>query len=181
MKLPYRFITLTSAETAHRRHLLDYYGLVAQISSFLILLFVFSISFTFHFIQKRIGDGKRRKERQSPRVSTFHQSGKVAAPSFGTLAWRRFRWALDEEVFLGWGTKQEWRVGGLWTAWLFVLAVRDTGDGTSDLLCCQIPSIEAHRMKVTIPTPSFPSPNTSFAALTLFNHKFSSPISPPPD
>lgn len=45
--------------------------------------------------------------------------------------WARLRWALDEELVEGWGTRGQWLTAGVWASWLVLLAVKDTGDGES--------------------------------------------------
>lgn len=128
MALLYRFVSLDQAQLARRRQLLDSYGQFAQISGLMIPLFAFQIFFAVRLILRKIRSskhGQRKKERESPRVSSFPKS--IAKPS--SSSWARFRWALDEQMFPGWGTKREWLVGALWTIWLLLLVVKDTGDG----------------------------------------------------
>ena len=66
------------------------------------------------------------KEHQSPVVAGFEQSD---GERIG--GWARLRWALDEELIEGWGTRGQWLAAVVWASWLVVLAVRDTGDGES--------------------------------------------------
>lgn len=124
----YGFVSLDQAQLARRRQLLDNYGQFAQISGLIIPLLAFQISFAVRFVLKKIQNskhGQRMKEHQSPRVSAFPKS--IAKPS--DFYWARFRWALDEPMFVGWGTRREWLFGALWTMWLLLLVVKDTGDG----------------------------------------------------
>ena len=64
-----------------------------------------------------------------------HQSPVVAASAQrnreGFGGWARVRWALDEELVEGWGTRGQWLAAGVWAGWLMLLAVKDTGDGES--------------------------------------------------
>lgn len=124
----YSFVSLDQAQLARRRQLLDNYGQFAQISGLIVPLFAFQISVAVRFIHRKVLNSKqdqRRKEHQSPRVSSFPKITANPSNSF----WARFRWALDEEVFPGWGARREWLVGALWTMWLLLLVVKDTGDG----------------------------------------------------
>lgn len=93
----------------------------------------------------------RKKLRQSPRVATFldqeaaedaaieakaKKSKEKRASASITHWWARFRWALDEPVAPGWGTLREWSLATLWTAWLLVLTVKNTGDGAFANIRC---------------------------------------------
>lgn len=108
--------------------MLDNYGQFAQISA-LIPLFSFHLIFATRFlIRKWNGYDYGRKPikvRQSPRLSVFQKPNQLTASSFTV----RLRWALDEEVARDWGTRLEWLIGALWTVWLLLLTVKDTGDG----------------------------------------------------
>lgn len=137
MGLLYGFVSLDQAQLARRRRLLDNYGQFAQLSGLIVPLLGFQLSFATRFVLRKLwnsNSGQKRKERQSPRVSSFPKS--VAKPS--NSSWARFRWTLDEQVFPEWGTRREWLVGALWTMWLLLLVVKNTGDGA--LISC--PMIE---------------------------------------
>lgn len=129
MGFPYRFITNPDeAQIAHRRKLLDNYGQFAQLSALIIPLFGFQLSFAIRFLVKKIrSGGKAGKARQSPRVASFAE-----ATHGSSVLWRQFRWAMDEQIIQGWGTRVEWMIAGLWTLWLLLLVVKDTGDGVYD-------------------------------------------------
>lgn len=131
MGLPYHFVSLDDAQTAHRRHLLDSYGQFAQLSA-LVPLVVFGWFFTLRSALMQLQESRTRsarKERQSPQVSSFPKRSDTV--SSGNL-WGRFDWALGDQVIDGWGTRREWIFAGLWTAWLLVLVFKDTGDGMFD-------------------------------------------------
>ena len=124
----YSFVSLDQAQLARRRQLLDNYGQFAQISGLAVPLLAFPISAAVRFVLGKVLNSKqdqRSKEHQSPRESSFPKVTAKPSNSFGA----RFRWALNEEVFPGWGTRREWLVGALWTMWLLLLVVKDTGDG----------------------------------------------------
>lgn len=127
MGFAYHFVALNGEQELRRRHSLDRYGQFAQLS---ILLFplIYQMSLTFPLLVKRLS-GQRRyqpvKQHQSPIVSRFEPQATLP-----TNLWARVRWTLDDEFVEGWGTRQEWLIATLWTGWLLVLAVKDTGDGT---------------------------------------------------
>ena len=127
MGLFWHFVALNPAQTSHRRELLDRYGQVAQISA-LIPLLAFPAYRALYNAVKRFKtdvDGPAQKERQSPQVSGFPTKFDNASGN-----WRgRVQWALDEDVAEGWGTRRQWGIAGLWTLWLLLLAMNETGDG----------------------------------------------------
>ena len=159
MAFGYHFPANTPAQSSRRRQLLDAYGQFAQLSAIVLPSFLFLFFSLVRFLSKNIwlrrGDGyaalqssrshhPRKKLRQSPRVATFadHEVAHNAAAELrGNRSkdkslsasvrnwWARFRWALDEPVAPGWGTWREWSVAALWTAWLLMLVVKNTGDG----------------------------------------------------
>jgi len=127
MDYPYHFVALDDEQSALRRRLLDSYGQFAQLSILLIPL-IYQLSYGLRLLSSRLikSNGYQPvKEHQSPVVSRFKQPAGV--PSSGLLA--RLRWALDEEIVEGWGTRKEWCIAGAWAVWLSVLSVKDTGDG----------------------------------------------------
>lgn len=132
MWFPYAFTNPDEAGLRRRRQLLDTYGQVAQLSA-LILLFAFRLPFLVRWLKRRFRLAPiwgKAKEHSSPVVERF------GAPSVGkedarTSIWSRIAWQLDQEVWPGWGTWRVLLVAALWTAWLFVLAISDTGDGMS--------------------------------------------------
>ena len=126
MGLLWHFVALDDAQSARRRQLLDSYGRVAQFSG-LFLLLAFPAFSAFRLAIKRVRWflGPVEKEHQSPLVSTFPKHLKKPSNAW----WGRVRWALDEQVVEGWGTRLEWLIASLWALWLLVLATKDTGDG----------------------------------------------------
>lgn len=158
MALSYHFPSNTPAQSARRRQLLDAYGQFAQLSAIILPLFLFLIFFAAQFLfktlSKRRGNGysilqpspsptPRKKLRESPRVAHFRASEVVAVlseegerksirrkpSSLIARLWTHFRWAVNGPVVPGWGTGRQWSVAALWTAWLLLLIVKDTGDG----------------------------------------------------
>jgi hypothetical protein len=129
MGLLWHFVSLDDAQSARRRQLLDSYGQIAQISA-LIPLLALPITSGLRLAFRRAKAFTRiaKKEHQSPQVSKFPNHFKSPLNAW----WSRLQWALDEQIVEEWGTRREWLIAGLWTVWLLVLAMKDTGDG---MLC----------------------------------------------
>ena len=125
MGFPYHFVDLNNEQNLRRRQLLDGYGQFAQLS-ILLLPLVCQLCFGLRLLISRTWPFKSQtvKEHQSPVVSGFKQSPRGNLTNLLT----RVRWFLDEEVFVGWNTRQEWLAAILWTMWLLVLVFRNTGD-----------------------------------------------------
>ena len=125
MGFPYHFVNLNDEQNLRRRQLLDGYGQFAQLS-ILLLPLIYQLCLGVHLLASRLWSAQPQavKEHQSPVVSNFKKPDR--RPSTNLLA--RVRWFLDEEVFEGWNTRQEWLVAILWTVWLLVLVFKDTGD-----------------------------------------------------
>ena len=126
MGFPYHFVDLNNEQNLRRRQLLDGYGQFAQLS-ILLLPLIYQLCLGLRLLISRISPFKHAqavKEHQSPVVSGFKQP---ARGNF-TKILARIRWFLDEEVLVGWNTRQEWLIAALWTMWLLVLVFRDTGD-----------------------------------------------------
>lgn len=127
MKLPYDFVSLDEAQTAHRRKLLNNYGQLAQLSALIVLLFFFQLSFIVRFILRKIRSAQNGsgKARQSPQVASFAKATSRSSPA----RWHQLRWAMNKQIIQGWGTRMEWMIAGLWTLWLLILVVKDTRNG----------------------------------------------------
>ncbi|KAL8901304.1 MAG: hypothetical protein Q9207_005261 [Kuettlingeria erythrocarpa] len=129
MWFPYAFTNPDEAGLHRRRHLLDRYGQVAQWSA-LIPLLALQVPFLFLRLKSYFNAPRFRakvKEHASPVVERFGVLS-VKTDETRNSVWNRMAWRLDQEVSPGWGTWRVFLVAALWTAWLFVLAVRDTGD-----------------------------------------------------
>lgn len=128
MGLLWHFVSLDDAQSARRRQILDRYGQIAQLSALIPLLaFPIISAIRLAFRRAKAFVGTVEKEHQSPQVSRFPKHLKNPSNAW----WSRLQWALDEQVVEGWGTRREWLIAGLWTVWLLVLAMKDTGDGMS--------------------------------------------------
>lgn len=128
MIFPYHFVTIDGAQELRRRQLLDGYGQFAQLSILLVPL-IYQLLYGLGLLIGRLRSQHRYqlvKEHQSPVVSRFEPPEKTVPSNI----WARLRWALDDEIVEGWGTRQEWLIAALWAAWLLLLIVKDTGDGT---------------------------------------------------
>ena len=127
MGLIYSFVSLEPEQLTRRRQLLDRSGQIAQLSAVALLLSIYVSSLLRSALRRYLFPlfGRSPKEHQSPRVSTFRQ----AAAGPWKTRWRRAKWALEDEVWDGWGTKKEWAVAGVWALWLLACVIRDTGDG----------------------------------------------------
>ena len=118
---------LSDEQKDRRRQLLDGHALFAQLSMLIPLLII-----QLSFVSKNLVAGletsriaKVKKERGSP-LPWNPQSRKIAS----ILAIpRTVAWWLDGPIVMGWGSKREWIIAGLWASWLLILALRDTGDG----------------------------------------------------
>lgn len=135
MQFPYSFTSPDEAQLQQRRHLLDTYGRLAQFS-ILIPLICYCSPSVLRFLQDNVSTiqpSGKTKEHASPVVSRF---GEISPGPQQTVTsqWRRVRWLLDDEILPGWGTWRVLLIATLWTVWLFVLAIRDTGDGMSIFL-----------------------------------------------
>ncbi|KAF2744818.1 hypothetical protein M011DRAFT_448634 [Sporormia fimetaria CBS 119925] len=123
MVFGYAFIDLDDDQKRARRALLDFYPIVAELSA-LVVLALFQTSFAISwFVGKALHQGR-------PKSPSFDK------PSPGQSSWprraRRFteglRWSLRKPVVNNWGTRGEWVVAAVWTAWLLYLCVVKTGD-----------------------------------------------------
>ncbi|KAL8737369.1 MAG: hypothetical protein Q9181_001744 [Wetmoreana brouardii] len=129
MPFLYSFTSPDEAQLQRRRRLLDVYGQSAQLSA-LIPLLVFQLPLLVRILNGRFLSTWSRyphKEHASPVVSRFGEQ--YADPGKSeTRRWGRFPWLLDQQVAQGWGTWTVLLTATLWTAWLFVLAIKDTGN-----------------------------------------------------
>ncbi|KAI0460561.1 ferric reductase like transmembrane component [Xylaria acuta] len=129
MGWPYQFVDLDTEQLQARRHALDRYGLVAQLSTLVpVALFLLYRLVTWG-VARLTGSGRGtyaavpdsptlKRQRLSPLGAWNASAGKVA--------W----WFGDDVVFLGWnwGPRDQIIAGVVWTIWLFVLCVVGTGN-----------------------------------------------------
>lgn len=132
MQFPYSFTSPSEAQLQRRRHLLDTYGQLAQVSA-LIPLLACHVPLLVRFAWRRFLSA------QSPRQAKGHAS--PVTSRFGEQSERtehirvkqlgHVQWLLDQKIYRGWGAWKVLLIAVLWTTWLFILAVRDTEDGMS--------------------------------------------------
>ena len=143
MGYPYHFVSLSPEQDTRRRQLLNSYGQFAQLSILLVPL-IYQLGLGVRLLISRLWRGSRYgvvKGHQSPLVAGSKQrTGESSA------GWTRLRWAMDEELVEGWGTRGQWLAAGVWASWLVVLAVKDTGDGESCFCMFMLKRIEIPAM-----------------------------------
>lgn len=129
MVFGYEFTTLNDDQKHARRHLLEYYPLVAQTSA-LTIFAGFQLCFALSWLANR-GLGYER-----PRSPSFnkrlegHRTWLLKAQQGGD----QLLWWMKNDVVRGWGTRAEWIGGGVWTVWLLFLCIVQTGNGEKIVL-----------------------------------------------
>ncbi|KAL8770222.1 MAG: hypothetical protein Q9209_004064 [Squamulea sp. 1 TL-2023] len=133
MSLPYSFTSLDKAQLQCRRHLLDAYGQFAQFSALLVLV-AHQLFFVVRCLLHKIRPSRYEhgKEHASPGIPHFGERFLEPSPN-GNSKWKRFEWLLDQDVSWGaesssWGTWRVLLIATVWTVWLFILAIKNTGD-----------------------------------------------------
>ncbi|KAL8629468.1 hypothetical protein Q9189_004810 [Teloschistes chrysophthalmus] len=128
MSFHYSFVSLNEAQLQRRRHLLDTYGQIAQLSA-LVPLLAWHLPLLVQFFKSGLPSPKsgQTKAHASPVVGRFANHA-VKTNGRRITRWARFNWFLDGEVAQGWGTWRVVSIAALWATWLFVLSIRDTGD-----------------------------------------------------
>ena len=128
MGWPYHFIDLTDDQKHIRRELLDKYAWIAQLSVFLPLLAIQTVSF-LSWLSGRSEDGAMPG---SPRHKET-QSGSQARIAKAKRLRRKLGWWLGEPLEMAGsylGLREEVLVAGGWFGWLLVLCFPQTGEGT---------------------------------------------------
>ncbi|KAF2717052.1 hypothetical protein K431DRAFT_277792 [Polychaeton citri CBS 116435] len=123
----YHFIDLTQVQLHQRRQLLDWYGIVAQIS-ILIPLALLQLSFLGFWVWHKLQSRPDGTVPSSPHAKHQHNSSNLASVS---VYLRRLQWWFGDDVSLfGWhvGTKGEIVLAELWTFWLLLCCFLQTGD-----------------------------------------------------
>ena len=129
MGWPYQFVNLTEAQKISRRTLLDNYGLVAQASAGVVLI-VIQLFFLAQWL--------RRKQQQSgpdvpssPSLKHSQKSGHSSIQAIGRW-WRRLEWWSGDSLMvfgIDCGTNGQVLAATVWTAWLLILCLAETGNG----------------------------------------------------
>lgn len=123
MNCPWVMRPVDDAEVAHRRAILDRYGVYAQLSALIPIAGYWLFRFGVWVLHERLR-AQYAPVPGSPGLKQFDNSkkGKI------TRAWRKFKWWLDGENF-GYGKRIHFFAGLAWFAWLCFLSIHRTGDG----------------------------------------------------
>ncbi|EKD15004.1 uncharacterized protein L3040_003798 [Drepanopeziza brunnea f. sp. 'multigermtubi'] len=123
MGWPYHIISLTESQVQERRVLLDRYGVYAQLSALVPVIFyqLYRLAVWVSLVRRRSKD------------SVLPSSPDLKVRRGGTEGvlvrkWRATKWWLGGEVAEGWGSRGHWVAGGAWATWLLLLCVRETGE-----------------------------------------------------
>jgi hypothetical protein len=140
--LGYDFVTLDDAQKKSRRHLLELYPFVAQVSVLAVFALI-QLCFFLSWISRRGLDYER------PRSPSFtkRSDGNWTWLRKSLQGWDKMMWWMKKPVIDNWGTRGEWLGGGIWTVWLLYLCIVNTGNGVSNcymawisLILCRLPS-----------------------------------------
>ncbi|KAH6847313.1 ferric reductase NAD binding domain-containing protein [Chaetomium sp. MPI-CAGE-AT-0009] len=123
----YHFIDLSTAEKQVRRQTLDKYALYAQLSVLVPVAVLLIIRLWKQTPKAGASEGDYAAVPSSPVLKERRNSN---AGTWSSRS-RRLQWWLGEDVVLaGWvlGQRDQWVVGLVWTAWLLLLSVLETGE-----------------------------------------------------
>ncbi len=140
MAWPYQFVDLDTAQLQARRHTLDRYGLIAQLSTLVPVALFLLYRLVAWGIARVTGSG-RGKYAAVPDSPALKQQRLSVVGSLSAGARKVAWWFGDDVVFLGWnwGPRDQIIGGAVWTIWLLVLCVVDTGNGEIlALLICYV-------------------------------------------
>ncbi len=131
MAWPYHLVDLTEAQKHERRLLLDRYGVYAQLSALVPILF-----YQLYRLAVWVSLARRRSKVKYSSVpsSPDLKHGRGSREGVLVRKWRTAKWWLEGEVGEGWGVRGLWVAGGLWGSWLGILCVMETGDGMYSFL-----------------------------------------------
>ncbi|KAI0814235.1 ferric reductase like transmembrane component [Xylaria sp. FL0064] len=129
MAWPYQFVDLDKAQLQARRHTLDRYGLIAQLSTLVPIVVFLLYRVVAWGVAKATGSG-RGTYAAVPDSPTLKRQRLTAVGSWRTAARKVAWWFGDDVVFLGWnwGPRDQIIAGAVWTMWLLVLCVVNTGN-----------------------------------------------------
>ncbi|KAI1822196.1 ferric reductase like transmembrane component [Xylaria intraflava] len=130
MGWPYQFVSLDDAQTEARRHKLDRYGLVAQLSALVPVALFLLYRLIAWGVARAKGSSRLGRYSALPGSPISKRERLSLFGSFTTGARRVVWWFGDDVVFLGWnwGPRDQIIAGVGWTIWLLVLCVVDTGN-----------------------------------------------------
>ncbi|KAL2194864.1 ferric reductase like transmembrane component-domain-containing protein [Corynascus similis CBS 632.67] len=122
----YHFIDLSKAEKHVRRQTLDKYALYAQLSALLPVVVIL----IFRLVKRVLkSEASGRKYSAVPSSPVQKQRQRSSAGTWSSR-FRRAQWWLGEDVVVAnmvLGQRDQWLIGLLWTAWLLLLSVLETG------------------------------------------------------
>ncbi|KAK7539099.1 ferric reductase like transmembrane component-domain-containing protein [Phyllosticta citricarpa] len=118
----YEFVDRDKAANVARRQSLDLYASIAQ-WSILPILALIQLTFLLQWtIAKCAGEAPRSPHPQPMTIG--HSTWVIRVGE----AWTRFRWWADDPLRKGWFTRGEVILAGVWTVWLLMLCVNQTGN-----------------------------------------------------
>ncbi|KAI0517852.1 ferric reductase like transmembrane component [Xylaria bambusicola] len=127
MSWPYQFLDLDQAQKQARRHALDRYGLIAQLSALVpVALFLLYRLAAWGIARATGSDGGNYAAVPNSPVLKRHRLSTVG--SWRSRA-RKLAWWFGDDVVLGWnwGPRDQIILGTAWTIWLLILCVVGTG------------------------------------------------------
>lgn len=130
MGWPYHFLDLTPDEKSHRRELLTQYAFYSQLSALIPILGygVYRLCAAL-FARKGAFGVAYSALRQSPGSTESSRESKDVSLKAISKQWRSVQWWLHDEVAPDWGLRGRWIAAILWTFWLLLLCVLQTGHG----------------------------------------------------
>lgn len=137
MGWPYHFLDLTPDEKNHRRELLGQYAFYSQLSVLIpILGYGIYRLCMWLFARKGAFDVAYSALRQVPGSTESTRQSKDVSFKVIARRWRSVQWWLNDEVAPNWGMRGRWIAAIVWTLWLLVLCVLQTGHGKLFHLNC---------------------------------------------
>lgn len=129
MGWPYEFVTLDTAQLQARRRMLDRYGLIAQFSVLVPVALVLLYRLASWSVARLTGSS-RGTYSAVPNSPTSKQHRLSTVGSWSATVRKVAWWFGDDVVVLGWnwGPRDQIFVGVVWTIWLLVLCVLETGN-----------------------------------------------------
>ncbi|KAL4898385.1 hypothetical protein BDV59DRAFT_166722 [Aspergillus ambiguus] len=127
MSWPYHLVSLSSDQKHERRALLARYGSYAQLSA-LIPILGYQLFLLGRWVYLRATrPGTAYSAVSQPSDHRRSQLGR--RPFYAVLrTWRIAAWWLNDELGPGWGLRQHWIAGAIWSIWMLFLCVHRTGD-----------------------------------------------------
>lgn len=150
----YHFQDLTSEQKAQRRDLLDWYGLIAQLS-ILAPLLALQLYFFAVWTKKRWENANELETPSSPYAKARGDGGSGGRNALSFMrriqsGFSRFVWWCGDSVdVLGYhlGAKGDVLIAACWACWLLFLCFPQTGEGKSILLNFIVPFFHEERKR----------------------------------